>query len=171
MPWSSRVVLFLGVVPEFLIAKVPAMLGCESGACSPSDTVEEGSTPSHVKRSRRSLGGKSSMCERTVVLFLLTPLFECKLLVMSLQYGIQWNGNFFFFFLKQSILVLGLYRWVILSCIPDMVNGALTRLKSNRTPSNTPQPDGSGGYGKHSAWAACVCWMHEDYLTSAAKLQ
>ncbi|KAF5900101.1 rho GTPase-activating protein 11A-like isoform X1 [Clarias magur] len=71
----------LGVVPEFLVAKVPAMLGCDSGVFSPSDATEEGSTPSGVKRSRRSLG--------------------------------------------------------------DMVNGALTRLKSNRTPSNTPQPDGT----------------------------
>ncbi|GAA6103165.1 rho GTPase-activating protein 11A isoform X1 [Tachysurus ichikawai] len=70
----------LGVVPEFLMAKVPAMLGCESVVVSPSEATEEGSTPSGVKRCRRSLG--------------------------------------------------------------DMVNGALTRLKSNRTPSNTPQPDG-----------------------------
>ncbi|MCJ8737067.1 hypothetical protein PDJAM_G00019600 [Pangasius djambal] len=71
----------LGVVPEFLMAKVPGMLGCESGVFSPSDAVEENSTPSGVKRCRRSLG--------------------------------------------------------------DMVNGALTRLKSNRTPSNTPHPDGT----------------------------
>ncbi|XP_053366362.1 rho GTPase-activating protein 11A isoform X1 [Clarias gariepinus] len=71
----------LGVVPEFLVAKVPAMLGCDSGVFSPSDATEEGSTPSGVKRSRRSLG--------------------------------------------------------------DMVNGALTRLKSNKTPSNTPQSDGT----------------------------
>ncbi|XP_058254385.1 rho GTPase-activating protein 11A isoform X2 [Hemibagrus wyckioides] len=46
----------LGVVPEFLMAKVPAMLGCESGVFSPSDATEEGSTPSGVKRCRRSLG-------------------------------------------------------------------------------------------------------------------
>ncbi|XP_026775713.3 rho GTPase-activating protein 11A isoform X1 [Pangasianodon hypophthalmus] len=71
----------LGVVPDFLMAKVPAMLGCESGVFSPSDAVEEGNTPSGVKRCRRSLG--------------------------------------------------------------DMVNGALTRLKSNRTPSNTSHPDGT----------------------------
>uniref|UniRef100_W5UCY3 Rho GTPase-activating protein 11A n=1 Tax=Ictalurus punctatus TaxID=7998 RepID=W5UCY3_ICTPU len=71
----------LGVVPEFLMAKVPAMLGCGSGVFSPSDAAEEGITPSGVKRCRRSIG--------------------------------------------------------------DMVNGALTRLKSSRTPSDTPQPDGT----------------------------
>ncbi|KAF4083861.1 hypothetical protein AMELA_G00122220 [Ameiurus melas] len=71
----------LGVVPEFLMAKVPAMLGCESGVFSPSDAAEEGITPSGVKRCRRNIG--------------------------------------------------------------DMVNGALTRLKSSRTPSDTPQPDGT----------------------------
>ncbi|XP_060789932.1 rho GTPase-activating protein 11A isoform X3 [Neoarius graeffei] len=46
----------LGVVPEFLMAKVPGMLGCETGVFSPSDAVEEGSTPSGGKRGRRSLG-------------------------------------------------------------------------------------------------------------------
>ncbi|XP_027029469.2 rho GTPase-activating protein 11A isoform X2 [Tachysurus fulvidraco] len=46
----------LGVIPEFLMAKVPAMLGCESGVVSPSEATEEGSTPSGVKRCRRSLG-------------------------------------------------------------------------------------------------------------------
>uniref|UniRef100_A0AAR2J1V7 Rho-GAP domain-containing protein n=1 Tax=Pygocentrus nattereri TaxID=42514 RepID=A0AAR2J1V7_PYGNA len=71
----------LGVVPEFLMAGVPAMLGCESGLFSPSDAVEEGNTPSGSKRCRRSLG--------------------------------------------------------------DVVNGALSKLKSNRTPSHTPQPDGT----------------------------
>ncbi|TSO67489.1 Rho GTPase-activating protein 11A [Bagarius yarrelli] len=73
--------LDLGVVPEFLMVKVPAMLGCESGVFSPSDAVEEGGTPWSVKKCRRSLG--------------------------------------------------------------DMVNGALTKLKSNRTPSHTPRPDGT----------------------------
>ncbi|KAI5616437.1 rho GTPase-activating protein 11A isoform 1 [Silurus asotus] len=71
----------LGVVPEFILANVPAMLGGESGVSSPSDAVEQGSTPSGVKRCRRSFG--------------------------------------------------------------DMVNGALTKLKSNRTPSDTPQPEGT----------------------------
>ncbi|KAL7873487.1 hypothetical protein AOLI_G00125580 [Acnodon oligacanthus] len=71
----------LGVVPEFLMARVPAMLGCEPGLFSPSDAVEEGNTPSGAKRCRRSLG--------------------------------------------------------------DVVNGALSKLKSNRTPSHTPQPDGT----------------------------
>ncbi|XP_072545899.1 rho GTPase-activating protein 11A isoform X2 [Salminus brasiliensis] len=46
----------LGVVPEFLMAKVPAMLGCESGVFSPADAMEDGNTPSGVKRCRRSLG-------------------------------------------------------------------------------------------------------------------
>lgn len=80
---------FSGVVPEFLMAKVPAMLGCESGVFSPSDATEERSTPSGVKRCRRSLGGKSMMCEMSVGLFPPTPLFEWKLLVMSLQSDIQ----------------------------------------------------------------------------------
>ncbi|XP_026856031.2 rho GTPase-activating protein 11A isoform X1 [Electrophorus electricus] len=71
----------LGAVPEFLLAKVPAMLGCETGVFSPSDALEEGSASSGVKRSRRSLG--------------------------------------------------------------DMVNGALNKFKSSRTPSNTPQSDGT----------------------------
>lgn len=66
------------------MAKVPGMLGCETGVFSPSDAVEEGSTPSGGKRCKRGLGGKSLICERTVVLFPLTSLFECKLLVMSL---------------------------------------------------------------------------------------
>ncbi|XP_036449185.1 rho GTPase-activating protein 11A isoform X3 [Colossoma macropomum] len=71
----------LGVVPEFLMARVPAMLGCEAGLFSPSDAVEDGNTPSGAKRCRRSLG--------------------------------------------------------------DVVNGALNKLKSNRTPSHTPQPNGT----------------------------
>lgn len=75
---------FSGVVPDFLMAKVPAMLGCESGVFSPSDAGEEGNTPSEVKRCKRSLGGKRLICERKVVLFPLTPLSEFKLLVMSL---------------------------------------------------------------------------------------
>ncbi|XP_007257984.3 rho GTPase-activating protein 11A isoform X1 [Astyanax mexicanus] len=71
----------LGVVPEFLIAKVPAMLGCESGVFSPADAAEDGNTPSGVKRCRRSFG--------------------------------------------------------------DVVNGALSILKTSRTPSRTPQSDGA----------------------------
>ncbi|XP_076833995.1 rho GTPase-activating protein 11A isoform X2 [Brachyhypopomus gauderio] len=72
----------LGAVPDFLLAKIPAMLGCEAGVFSPSDALEEGSASSGVKRrSRRSLG--------------------------------------------------------------DMVNGALNKFKSSRTPSNTPQSDGT----------------------------
>ncbi|XP_066529523.1 rho GTPase-activating protein 11A isoform X2 [Hoplias malabaricus] len=47
----------LGVVPDFLLAKVPAMLGCESGGLlSPSDALEDGTTPSVIKRNRRSIG-------------------------------------------------------------------------------------------------------------------
>lgn len=52
------VFLSAGVVPEFLIASVPAMLGCEAGVFSPSDAVEEGNTPSGTKKCRRSLGGE-----------------------------------------------------------------------------------------------------------------
>ncbi|XP_036449186.1 rho GTPase-activating protein 11A isoform X4 [Colossoma macropomum] len=50
----------LGVVPEFLMARVPAMLGCEAGLFSPSDAVEDGNTPSGAKRCRRSLGVHSA---------------------------------------------------------------------------------------------------------------
>lgn len=54
---------FSGVVPDLILTKVPAMLGCESGVFSPSDAAEEGSTPSDIKRCKRSLGGKSLVCE------------------------------------------------------------------------------------------------------------
>ncbi|KAF4101820.1 hypothetical protein G5714_016620 [Onychostoma macrolepis] len=73
----------LGVVPQFLMEKVPAMLGCDAGVFSPSSlSLEESSTNSDLKKSnRRSLG--------------------------------------------------------------DMVNGALNRFKTSRTPTNTPQSDGA----------------------------
>ncbi|XP_036398894.1 rho GTPase-activating protein 11A [Megalops cyprinoides] len=71
----------IGVVPQFIVEKVPAMLGCEAGLASPFlEGVEEGEADSAVKkRHRRSVG--------------------------------------------------------------DMVNGALNKLKTNRTPTNTPQSD------------------------------
>ncbi|XP_062863239.1 rho GTPase-activating protein 11A isoform X1 [Trichomycterus rosablanca] len=50
----------LGKAPDFILAKVPAMLGCDVRVFSPSDALEEGSTPSGVKRCRRSLGVISS---------------------------------------------------------------------------------------------------------------
>uniref|UniRef100_A0A671L4H6 Rho GTPase activating protein 11A n=1 Tax=Sinocyclocheilus anshuiensis TaxID=1608454 RepID=A0A671L4H6_9TELE len=73
----------LGVVPQFLMEKVPAMLGCDAGAFSPSSvSLEESDAHSDLKKSnRRSLG--------------------------------------------------------------DMVNGALNRFKTSRTPTNTPQSDGA----------------------------
>ncbi|XP_016414718.1 rho GTPase-activating protein 11A [Sinocyclocheilus rhinocerous] len=73
----------LGVVPQFLLEKVPAMLGCDAGAFSPSSlSLEESNAHSDLKKSnRRSLG--------------------------------------------------------------DMVNGALNRFKTSRTPTNTPQSDGA----------------------------
>ncbi len=53
-------VVVLGVVPLFLMEKVPVMLGCDSGVFSPSSSsLEESSTNSDLKKSnRRSLGGK-----------------------------------------------------------------------------------------------------------------
>ncbi|XP_042599026.1 rho GTPase-activating protein 11A-like [Cyprinus carpio] len=71
----------LGVVPQFLMEKVPAMLGCDAGVFSPSSvSLEESNAHSDLKKSnRRSLG--------------------------------------------------------------DMVNGALNRFKTSRTPTNTPQSD------------------------------
>lgn len=51
--------LCVGVAPDFILAKVPAMLGCEVKVFSPTDALEGGSTPSRVKRCRRSLGGKN----------------------------------------------------------------------------------------------------------------
>ncbi len=53
-------VVVLGVVPPFLMEKVPVMLGCDSGVFSPSSSsLEESSTNSDLKKSnRRSLGGK-----------------------------------------------------------------------------------------------------------------
>ncbi|XP_016339939.1 rho GTPase-activating protein 11A-like isoform X2 [Sinocyclocheilus anshuiensis] len=48
----------LGVVPQFLLEKVPAMLGCDPGAFSPSSlSLEESNAHSDLKKSnRRSLG-------------------------------------------------------------------------------------------------------------------
>uniref|UniRef100_A0A4W5N3L6 Rho GTPase activating protein 11A n=1 Tax=Hucho hucho TaxID=62062 RepID=A0A4W5N3L6_9TELE len=76
--------LDFGVVPQFIIEKIPAMLGCEAAVLSPTlDGLEEIDTNSGTKRRhRRSLG--------------------------------------------------------------DMVNGARNKLKTNRTPTNTPQSDGYG---------------------------
>ncbi|XP_073683307.1 rho GTPase-activating protein 11A [Garra rufa] len=73
----------LGVVPQFLMEKVPAMLGCDAAVFSPSClSLEENNAHSDLKKSnRRSLG--------------------------------------------------------------DMVNGALNRFKTSRTPTNTPQSDGA----------------------------
>ncbi|XP_052009436.1 rho GTPase-activating protein 11A [Xyrauchen texanus] len=73
----------LGVAPQFLIEKVPAMLGCDYGMFSPSTvSLEESSSHSDLKKSnRRSLG--------------------------------------------------------------DVVNGALNKFKTSRTPTNTPQSDGA----------------------------
>ncbi|XP_052001421.1 rho GTPase-activating protein 11A-like isoform X2 [Xyrauchen texanus] len=73
----------LGVVPQFLMEKVPAMLGCDFGIFSPSTvSLEESKTHSDMKKSNmRSLG--------------------------------------------------------------DVVNGALNKFKTSRTPTNTPQSDGA----------------------------
>uniref|UniRef100_A0A674BU00 Rho GTPase activating protein 11A n=1 Tax=Salmo trutta TaxID=8032 RepID=A0A674BU00_SALTR len=70
-----------GVVPQFIMEKIPAMLGCEAGVLSPTlERLEDLDSNSGAKRRcRRSLG--------------------------------------------------------------DMVNGALNKLKTNRTPTNTPQSD------------------------------
>ncbi|XP_070776805.1 rho GTPase-activating protein 11A [Enoplosus armatus] len=70
-----------GVLPQFLLEKVPAMMGCESGALSPThDELEELDLNSGMKRRhRRSFG--------------------------------------------------------------DMVNGALNKIKTNRTPTNATQSD------------------------------
>ncbi|KAM9432887.1 rho GTPase-activating protein 11A-like isoform 1-T1 [Salvelinus alpinus] len=70
-----------GVVPQFIMEKIPTMLGCEAGVLSPTlERLEDLDTNSGAKRRcRRSLG--------------------------------------------------------------DMVNGALNKLKTNRTPTNTPQSD------------------------------
>ncbi|CAB1335135.1 unnamed protein product [Coregonus sp. 'balchen'] len=74
--------LDFGVVPQYIMEKIPAMLGCEAGVLSPTlDGLDELDTNSGAKRRhRRSLG--------------------------------------------------------------DMVNGARNKLKTNRTPTNTPQSDG-----------------------------
>ncbi|KAL4656463.1 rho GTPase-activating protein 11A [Arapaima gigas] len=71
-----------GVVPQFILEKIPAMVGSEVGLLSPIPyTTEDTDTDSAIKkRQRRSLG--------------------------------------------------------------DVVNGALHKLKSNRTPTNMPHPDG-----------------------------
>lgn len=51
--------LYVGVVPQFLMEKVPAMLGCDAGMFSPSSvSLEENNTHSDMKKNnRRSLGG------------------------------------------------------------------------------------------------------------------
>lgn len=60
-PDGAAVGLFTGVVPQFLMEKVPAMLGCDAGVFSPSSvSLEESNTHSDLKKSnRRSLGGKN----------------------------------------------------------------------------------------------------------------
>ncbi|XP_014065948.1 rho GTPase-activating protein 11A isoform X2 [Salmo salar] len=73
--------LDFGVVPQFIMEKIPALLGCEAVLSPTLDGLEELDTNSGTKRRhRRSLG--------------------------------------------------------------DMVNGARNKLKTNRTPTNTPQSDG-----------------------------
>ncbi|XP_045579417.1 rho GTPase-activating protein 11A isoform X4 [Salmo salar] len=75
--------LDFGVVPQFIMEKIPALLGCEAVLSPTLDGLEELDTNSGTKRRhRRSLG--------------------------------------------------------------DMVNGARNKLKTNRTPTNTPQSDGYG---------------------------
>uniref|UniRef100_A0A8C2XTV6 Rho GTPase activating protein 11A n=1 Tax=Cyclopterus lumpus TaxID=8103 RepID=A0A8C2XTV6_CYCLU len=69
-----------GVLPQFLLEKVPALMGCEAGVLSPTDGLEELDLNSGMKkRPRRSFG--------------------------------------------------------------DMVNGALNKIKNNRTPTNATQSD------------------------------
>lgn len=50
-----------GVLPQFLLEKVPAMMGCEGGVLSPShDGLEELDLNSGMKKKlRRSFGGKT----------------------------------------------------------------------------------------------------------------
>lgn len=49
----------IGVVPQFIAEKVPAMLGCDTGLGSPfPDATEDGDLDSGVKRRRRSVGGE-----------------------------------------------------------------------------------------------------------------
>uniref|UniRef100_A0A8C2CR30 Rho GTPase activating protein 11A n=1 Tax=Cyprinus carpio TaxID=7962 RepID=A0A8C2CR30_CYPCA len=75
----------LGVVPQFLMEKVPAMLGCDAGVFSPSSvSLEESNAHSDLKKSnRRSLGVFS-----IVTPVIMTPNSKRKLPVESAQtYG------------------------------------------------------------------------------------
>ncbi|KAG7466324.1 hypothetical protein MATL_G00163890 [Megalops atlanticus] len=72
----------IGVVPQFIVEKVPAMLGCEAGLASPFlEGVEEGEPDSAVKkRHRRSVGAFSSATP-----VILTPNTKRKLPSESCQ--------------------------------------------------------------------------------------
>uniref|UniRef100_A0A8C1YKG8 Rho GTPase activating protein 11A n=1 Tax=Cyprinus carpio TaxID=7962 RepID=A0A8C1YKG8_CYPCA len=75
----------LGVVPQFLMEKVPVMLGCDAGVFSPSSvSLEESNAHSDLKKSnRRSLGVFS-----IVTPVIMTPNSKRKLPVESAQtYG------------------------------------------------------------------------------------
>lgn len=54
------------MVPQFLMEKVPAMLGCDAVMFSPSSvSLEENNTHSDMKKNnRRSLGGKKLMLDQ-----------------------------------------------------------------------------------------------------------
>ena len=54
-----------GVLPQFLLVKIPTMMGCEAGVLSPAhDEVEELDLNSGIKKKhRRSFGGKATSSE------------------------------------------------------------------------------------------------------------
>lgn len=47
----------IGVLPQFLQEKVPAVMGCDPGVLSPHDELEDLDPNSGMKRRRRSFGG------------------------------------------------------------------------------------------------------------------
>lgn len=57
---------------------------------------------------------------------------------LSLQVDLCW--------LNKQLFLCGDYQFQFLSCVPDLVNGALNKLLVNRTPTNTPKSEEMGRY-------------------------
>ncbi|XP_060736226.1 rho GTPase-activating protein 11A isoform X2 [Tachysurus vachellii] len=125
----------LGVVPEFLMARVPAMLGCEPGVVSPSEATEEGNTPSGVKRCRRSLGVISTG----------TPVVGTPKRKLPLESG---HGYGFSNKKRKSIKNLGL------ELLPNSFFGGISTPGSVHSASGTLDSCNSPSFGKISRLTA-----------------
>lgn len=147
-----------GVLPHFLQEKVPAMMGCETGVLSPThDVPEELDLNSGIKkRNRRSFGGKSVPWESYKLQFaeIWIKFWSYKKELYWCIHNKSFSGNTK---ICAKKMVLGHWRWILLffsKCftpfglchVSDMVNGALSKIKTNRTPTSAPQSDSLGRY-------------------------